>query len=234
MTRRMAVHFWPALTVISVTTPLTNRSNSGSSAVTSGPRIEQLSESASTPSRTPPCSTDGCWRRWAPVAAEPVNATESCAPSSSSRPAGLPQSSCSEPSGRMPDSMMRRTTSSVRYAVWLAGLTMLRQPGEERRGELLEHAPDREVEGVDLHRDTGSRGVDVLADEGALAAEPLRLPVEDDGVVGQLAGALGGVGEDRADAAVDVDHRVAPGRTGAGGERVELVLVLAERPWPWP
>ena len=31
MTRRIAVHFWPALTVISVTTPLTNRSNSGSS-----------------------------------------------------------------------------------------------------------------------------------------------------------------------------------------------------------
>ena len=30
ITRRIAVHFWPALTVISVTTPLTNRSNSGS------------------------------------------------------------------------------------------------------------------------------------------------------------------------------------------------------------
>ena len=57
MARRIAVHFWPALTVISVTTPLTNRSNSGSSAVTSGPRIEQLSESASTPSCTPPWST---------------------------------------------------------------------------------------------------------------------------------------------------------------------------------
>ena len=131
MTRRIAVHFWPALTVISVTTPLTNRSNSGSSAVTSVPRIEQLSESASMPSWTPPCSTDGCCRRWAPVAAEPVNATESCAPSSSSRPAGLPQSSWSEPSGRMPDSMIRRTTRSVRYAVWLAGLTMLGSPARK-------------------------------------------------------------------------------------------------------
>ena len=114
MTRRIAVHFCPALTVISVTTPLTNRSSSGSSTVTSGPRIEQLSESASTPSRTPPCSTFGCWRRWAPVAAEPVKATESWGPSSSINPAGLPHSSCSEPSGSRPDSTMRRTTSSVR------------------------------------------------------------------------------------------------------------------------
>ena len=60
MTRRIAVHFWPAFTVISVTTPLTNRSNSGSSVVTSGPSTEQFSESASMPSCTPPCSTAGC------------------------------------------------------------------------------------------------------------------------------------------------------------------------------
>ena len=113
-TRRMAVHFWPAFTVISVTTPLTNRSNSGSSTVTSGPSTEQFSESASTPSCTPPCITL-VWVRSIPaVCAEPVNATESCTVSSSSRPAGLPHSSWSAPSGRMPDSTMRRTASSVR------------------------------------------------------------------------------------------------------------------------
>ena len=128
ITRRIAVHFWPALTVISVTTPLTNRSNSGSLEVTSGPSTEQFSESASTPSWTPPWSTDGCCRRWAPVCAEPVNATESCARSSSSRPAGLPHSSCRAPSGSRPASRIRRTTSSVRYAVWLAGFTIVGRP----------------------------------------------------------------------------------------------------------
>ena len=128
ITRRIAVHFWPALTVISVTTPLTNRSNSGSSAVTSGPRIEQFSESASTPRVTPPWITL-VWVRSRPaVCAEPVNATWSCTVSSSSRLPALPESSCSEPSGRRPDSMIRRTTSSVRYAVWLAGFTIVGIP----------------------------------------------------------------------------------------------------------
>ena len=47
MARRIAVHFWPALTVISRATSLTKRSNSGSSGVTSGPRMAQFSESAS-------------------------------------------------------------------------------------------------------------------------------------------------------------------------------------------
>ena len=126
--RRIAVHFWPALTVISATTALTNSSSSGSSAVTSGPRMAQLSESASTPSVTPPCSTCGWFRSSPAVWAEPVKATESWTVSSSRSPLGLPASSCSEPSGRIPDSTMRRTTSSVRYAVWLAGLTMLGRP----------------------------------------------------------------------------------------------------------
>ena len=114
ITRRIAVHFWPALAVISVTTPLTKRSHSGSSAPTSGPRIEQLRESASTWRESPPCSTDGCWRRMPAVWAEPVKATESWTPRWSSRSPAEPDSSCREPSGRMPDSMMRRTTSSVR------------------------------------------------------------------------------------------------------------------------
>ena len=62
------------------------------------------------------------------MCAEPVKATESCTVSSSSRPPALPASSWSDPSGSRPDSTMRRTTSSVRYAVWLAGLTMLGRP----------------------------------------------------------------------------------------------------------
>ena len=218
----------PALTVISVTTPLTNRSNSGSSAVTSGPRIEQFSESASTPSWTPPCSTErvlaqvgagrgGAGERDRVLRAELVEQAGGAAAEQLQRALG-------EDAGL--DDPADDELGEVRR---LAGrLDDRRQPGEEGRGELLEHAPDREVERVDLHRDAGPRGVDVLAEEGALPAELLRPAVEDDGVVGQLAGALAGVGEDRADAAVDVDRRVALGGAGAGGERVELVLALGE------
>jgi len=69
----------------------------------------------------------------------------------------------------------------------------------------------------------------VLADEGAAAAERLDRAVDVDGAVGQLPLALAGVAEQRADAAVDVEQRVGPGGTGAGGEGVELVAVLAQR-----
>ncbi len=56
MVRRMAVHFCPALVVISRTTSLMNRSNSSVPGAASGPRMEQLSESASMLNRTE-CST---------------------------------------------------------------------------------------------------------------------------------------------------------------------------------
>ena len=46
------MHFWPALTVISVTSCLTYRSNSALPGPASGPRIEQFSESASALNRT--------------------------------------------------------------------------------------------------------------------------------------------------------------------------------------
>ena len=124
--------------------------------------------------------------------------------------------------------MMRRTTSSVRYAVWLAGLTIVGSPARNAGRELLEHAPDREVERIDLHRDAGPRGPEVLAEEHAGLAELLGRAVEDHGVVGQLAGALAGIAEHRADAAVDVDLGVAERRAGARRQGVELVLVLAE------
>ena len=76
--------------------------------------VKPASQSASTWSCTPPWSTDGCWRRIPAVCAEPVKATESWTPRWSSRSPADQASSWSEPSGRIPDSMMRRTTSSVR------------------------------------------------------------------------------------------------------------------------
>src|SRR5699024_6772833 len=66
---------------------------------------------------------------------------------------------------------------------------------DEGGGELLQHAPDGEVEGVDLHRDAGHRGVDVGAQDARVAGEDLGGAVHDDVPVGQLAAALGGVGE---------------------------------------
>ncbi|GAB3257546.1 hypothetical protein GCM10027425_18650 [Alteromonas gracilis] len=65
----------------------------------------------------------------------------------------------------------------------------------------------------------------MLADEGAAAAQRLEVAVDHDGVVGQLPGGLGGDREHGAQAALDVDGRVAAGRTGAGGEGVELLGV---------
>ena len=48
----MAVHFWPALTVISRATSATNRSNSVVPGTAAGPRIAAFSESASALKRT--------------------------------------------------------------------------------------------------------------------------------------------------------------------------------------
>ncbi|SLJ82042.1 Uncharacterised protein [Mycobacteroides abscessus subsp. abscessus] len=82
--------------------------------MTSAPRIEALSESASAVNRTASRTTTGCARSSAAVSAEPVNATESCPPRWSSRSPALPHSSCTEPSGSSPDSMIRRNAASVR------------------------------------------------------------------------------------------------------------------------
>ncbi len=78
--RRIAVHFCPALTVISVTSCFTKRSNSGVPATASGPRIEQFSESASALKRTASACTTGCERSFCAVEAEPVKNTRSWLP----------------------------------------------------------------------------------------------------------------------------------------------------------
>ena len=50
--RRIAVHFWPAFTVISLATSLMNSSNSGVSVVASGPSTEAFKLSCSATKRT--------------------------------------------------------------------------------------------------------------------------------------------------------------------------------------
>ena len=71
------MHFWPALTVISRTTSLTNSPNSGIAGVTSGASTEQLSESVSARKRTASRTITGWVLRRDAVAAEPVNDTAS-------------------------------------------------------------------------------------------------------------------------------------------------------------
>ena len=114
MARRMAVHFWPALVVISFATSFTNRSNSSSSGLTSGPRMAQLSESASALKGMLFFTKLGCTRNLAAVSAEPVKVTTSDTSSLSSKSPVPPITNCKLPSGNKPESNIKRTAASVR------------------------------------------------------------------------------------------------------------------------
>ena len=114
MARRMAVHFWPAFTVISRATSLMNRSNSGVSGVHSGARMAAFSESASALNGMLWRTMFGCTRSRAAVSALPVKVTTSWPFSWSSKSPVLPITSCSAPSGTRPDDSSRRTAASVR------------------------------------------------------------------------------------------------------------------------
>ena len=129
--RRMAVHFWPAFCVISRAISLTNRSNSSSSGVTSGASTAQLSESASALNGTLCLTRLGVARSLAAVSAEPVKVTTSCPSTRSSRSPVPPMTSCSAPSGRMPDSLIRRTSFSVKKLVAVAGLPIQGMPARK-------------------------------------------------------------------------------------------------------
>ncbi|MPM21378.1 hypothetical protein SDC9_67822 [bioreactor metagenome] len=100
-----------------------------------------------------------------------------------------------------------------------------RHAGQEGRRELLQHAPDREVEGIDLHRHAGAAGVDVLTLEAVVLGEDLDRTVDDDVAVRQFTASLRGVGEQRPDATVDVGEVVLRGRPGGVRQVVQLVLV---------
>ena len=111
------------------------------------------------------------------------------------------------------------------------GTRRLDQAGDardKRRRKLLQRSPCREVEGVDLHGHPTQRRVDVLPDELAGLAQLFRVAIDQHRVVGQFSTALAPVGEQNADAAIDIELRVIQGRTGTGGQRIELLAVLAQ------
>ena len=229
MARRMAVHFCPALTVISRATSLTNRSNSGVPGAASGPRIEALRLSRSAMKRTLSRAMTGWVWSFIAVAAEPVKETTSCRVRWSSRSPVEPPMNCKR-AGRQHVGLDHDPERGFGEIAGRRGrLDDRRHAGEQRRPELLEHPPDREVEGVDVDGDALERGVDVLADEAAALRQRLHLAVDQDPLVGQLAPALGGEGEERAGAALDVDPAVGAGRAGVVAELVQFLLARHDR-----
>jgi len=100
--------------------------------------------------------------------------------------------------------------------------------GQQGRGELFQHPPDREVEGVDMQRDALQRHRHVLTHEAAGLAEAFKIAVEVDIAVGHLAAALRGKHEERADAAVDIELVVAERGTGLVGNLVKRLAAFVE------
>ena len=103
-----------------------------------------------------------------------------------------------------------------------------RHAREERGGQLLEHAPDGEIERIDVDRGTLQRHADVLADERAALRQCLDVAVDEYVAVGELAAALAREHQHRADATIDVDPRIRLGGARLVGERVELILEFGE------
>ena len=138
--RRMAVHFWPALTVISRTTSRTSRSKAGLPGVASGSSSALFRLSASMFTRTE-CRATAAWPRIsAAVSAEPVKDSTSKGCSASSRPAELPHTMLSAPGGNTPASITSLTMRWVSQAVAVAGLTMTGTP-DSNAGAAFSHRP---------------------------------------------------------------------------------------------
>ena len=214
MTRRMAVHFWPAFTVISRATSLTKRSNSGRAGGGVGAEDRGV-EAVGLHGEAGGVLDDR--RARLELAAGPGGAGEG--------DGVLPGHVVEQVAGRAGDQLDRALGQDARLddaaddefgqVGGLAGRLHDRgDAGDEGRRDLLKHAPDREVEGVDVDRDAGQRGEDVLGGEGRVLRQHLDVAVGEDAGVRQLTAGLGGVGEQRAGAALDVDPavgcRVAP------------------------
>lgn len=224
----MAVHFCPALTVISVTRVCVNRSNSGVPGVASGPRTAQFRESASALKRTARphdgrVAAQGARGRGGPGDAEHVLSRE--------RVKDAVRWGADQLDGAFGEDAGRDDAAEhqLRQVGGLArGFHHGRQARQQSRRELLQHAPHGKVECVDLHGRALPRHMDVTHGEGALLADQFHVAVGQDMPVGQLFGALAAVDEEHPDAAVDIEHGVPAGRSGAGGQCVELVRVRGE------
>ena len=75
---------------------------------------------------------------------------------------------------------------------------------DQGRGDLFQHAPDGEVESIDMNRNAQHRGKDVLAYERAVLGQLFDRTFGQNAGVGQFATGLGGEGQHGADPAVDI------------------------------
>jgi hypothetical protein len=101
-----------------------------------------------------------------------------------------------------------------------------RHAGKKGRRELLERAPDGEVERVDVHGHAAPRHQHVRAGELACLAERHRRAFVDQVAGRQLVAAHAGIREQRAGAALDVDPAVGARGAGVRGDRIERLLAL--------
>ncbi len=95
---------------------------------------------------------------------------------------------------------------------------------DQRRGDLLEHAPDGEVERVDMDRDPVQRGQDMLGGKAVVLGQKLDITVGENPRVRQLAAGLRRIGQHRAYAAFDVDPAIGAGRARERALGIELLL----------
>ena len=128
MTRRMAVHFWPAFSVISRTTSFTRRSNRSVPGVQSGPRMAELMLSASMFTRMERRRTFAWDRMRAAVSAEPVKETMSSSRAWPNKSRAEPQTIEIAPGGKIPAFKMSSTILCVNQAVGEAGFTRTGTP----------------------------------------------------------------------------------------------------------
>src|SRR5438874_1810174 len=97
-------------------------------------------------------------------------------------------------------------------SAWITSSTSGAGTMVRRIGELLQHSPHGEVEGVDVHGDALERHADMASDERAAFRQRLGGTVDEERLVGKVATTTARVGEQRPDAAVDIDPVIGPGR----------------------
>ena len=129
------------------------------------------------------------------------------------------------PSGRMPDLDDAADYEFGQIGRLARGLHDGGYAGDQRRRQLLQHAPDREVKGVDVDRDAFERGAGCAGRRrNCPSTAALRRRRSERRVFGSSRRAFAGVGEQGADAALDVDPAVGTGGTGGEAFGVELLL----------
>ena len=148
-------------------------SNSGLSGAASGPSTEALSESCSATKRTELSSRLDLARSSAAVAADPVKETTSWVPSWSSRSPVGPDDELQRPFRQDPGPDNEPNSGLGHPGGGGGRLHDGGDAGEQRRRQLFQHAPDGEIERVDVNRDALQRRADVLADERAALRQTL-------------------------------------------------------------